>query len=76
MEVVRTEKPVVGGGEFCEVPHFVYLVSGKLHIVMSDGEEFDLTAGDVATLPAGHDGWVVGNDQVVMLDFGGVAKAV
>ena len=43
---------------------------------MSDGEEFDITAGDVATLPAGHDGWVVGNEQVVMVDFAGVAKAV
>jgi len=68
------EKPVVGGGEFCEVPHFVCLVAGQLHIVMSDGSEFDLKQGDVATIPAGHDGWVVGDKPVTMLDFGGVAK--
>jgi quercetin dioxygenase-like cupin family protein len=69
------EKPVVGGGDRCEVPHFVYLVSGRLHITMADGTEFDLCAGDVATLPAGHDGWVVGDENAVMLDFSGVAKA-
>jgi quercetin dioxygenase-like cupin family protein len=70
------EKPAVGAtGNFCEVPHFVYLVSGRLHIVMDNGDQFDLAAGDVATLPAGHDGWVVGDEPAVMLDFGGVAKS-
>lgn len=68
------EKPVVGGGDFCEAPHFVYLASGKLHVVMSDGGEFDLKEGDIATIPAGHDGWVVGDKPVVMIDFSGVAK--
>lgn len=68
------EKPVVGGGDYCEVPHFVYLVAGRLHVVMSDGSEFDLNEGDVATIPAGHDGWVVGDKAVTMFDFGGVAK--
>lgn len=68
------EKPVVNGGDYCEVPHFVYLAEGQLHIVFSDGGEMDLRAGDIATLPAGHDGWVVGNQPAVMLDFGAVAK--
>jgi uncharacterized cupin superfamily protein len=61
--------------EYCQVPHFVYIVSGRLHIVMSNGDEFDLTAGDVASIPPGHDGWVVGDEPAVMLDFGGVANA-
>ena len=68
------EKPVVGGGAFCEAPHFVYIAAGKLHLMMSDGTEFDLQEGDVATIPAGHDGWVVGDKPVTMIDFGGVAK--
>ena len=68
------ERPVVNGGEYCEVPHFVYMVAGSLHIVMSDGEEFDLQAGDVATLPSGHDGWVTSTEPAVMLDFSGIAK--
>jgi hypothetical protein len=69
------ERPVVDGGEYCDVPHLVYLASGQLHIVFSDGSELDLIAGDIATLPAGHDGWVVGDESAVMFDFGGVAKA-
>src|SRR4051794_32030498 len=70
----KHEKPVVNGGEYCDVPHFVYLESGQLHVAMSDGTEFDLKAGDVATIPAGHDGWVVGDKPVTMVDFSGVAK--
>jgi quercetin dioxygenase-like cupin family protein len=68
------EKPVVQGGEFCEVPHFVFLAEGQLKVVFSDGSEMDLKAGDVATIPAGHDGWVVGDQNAVMFDFGAVAK--
>lgn len=70
------EKPAVGAtGDYCEVPHFVYLQQGQLKVVFSDGGELDLKAGDVAILPAGHDGWVVGNEPVVMVDFGAVSKA-
>jgi quercetin dioxygenase-like cupin family protein len=68
------EKPVVGGGEYCDVPHFVCIVSGKLHLAFADGDEIDLNPGDIATIPAGHDGWVVGDEPAVMLDFGGVAR--
>ena len=68
------EKPVVGGGAYCEAPHFVYLAAGHLHVVMADGSEFDLNEGDIATIPAGHDGWVVGDTPVTMIDFGGIAK--
>ena len=63
------EKPVVNGGDYCDVPHLVHVIDGQLHIVMSDGDEFDVRAGDVASLPAGHDGWVVGDDAVVLFDF-------
>ncbi|TAK65406.1 MAG: cupin domain-containing protein [Dehalococcoidia bacterium] len=68
------EKPVVGGGDYCEAPHFLYVATGRLHVVMSDGDEVELKAGDIATIPAGHDGWVVGDEPVTMIDFGGVAK--
>jgi quercetin dioxygenase-like cupin family protein len=68
------EKPVVGGGDYCDVPHFVYVAAGRLHVVMADGSAFELKRGDIATIPAGHDGWVVGDEPVTMIDFGGVAK--
>jgi hypothetical protein len=69
------EKPAIGAtSDYCEVPHFVYLAQGQLHIIFQDGGEIDLKAGDIATLPAGHDGWVVGDKEAVMFDFGAVAK--
>jgi hypothetical protein len=56
----------------CEAPHFQYHVSGTLHILMDDGMEKDLKAGDVSLVPPGHDKWVVGNEPVVAVDFQGM----
>ena len=65
------EKPAVGAtGNFCDVPHVAYQASGRLHVVMSDGQEFETEAGQVVVLPAGHDGWVVGDEPVTLIDFG------
>lgn len=56
----------------CKAPHFQYHVSGTLRVKMDDGKEFDLRPGDVSLLPSGHDGWVVGNEPVVVIDFQGM----
>jgi hypothetical protein len=56
----------------CEAPHFQYHVSGALKILMDDGTEFVCKAGDVSLLPEGHDGWVIGNEPVVVVDFQGM----
>jgi hypothetical protein len=66
-------KPIAGT-DWCEAPHFQYQVSGILHVVMADGSEFDTRAGDVVLLPSGHDGWVVGDEPVVVIDWHGVAN--
>jgi len=69
------EKPALGAeGDYCDVAHFVYVAAGQIHVVFADGDELDLKAGDVATIPAGHDGWVVGDESATMFDFGGIAK--
>ena len=56
----------------CEAPHFQYHISGRLHVVMDDGSEFDCGPGDVALLPTGHDAWVVGDEPAVIVDFQGM----
>ena len=61
-------KPIAGT-EWCEAPHFQYQVSGRLHVVMEDGTEFDLVPGDVSVLPPGHDAWVVGDEPVILVDW-------
>ena len=66
-------KPIAGT-PWCEAPHFQYHISGKLHVVMLNGEEFDAVPGDVTALPQGHDAWVVGTEPAVMVDWWGASN--
>lgn len=66
-------KPIAGT-EWCEAPHFQYQVSGKMHVKMTDGTEFDLGPGEVSALPQGHDAWVLGNEPVVLIDWAGASN--
>jgi quercetin dioxygenase-like cupin family protein len=62
--------PAVGTG-LCQAPHFQYLISGRIGARMADGTEFEATAGDVNVMPPGHDAWVIGDEPVVAVDWGG-----
>jgi quercetin dioxygenase-like cupin family protein len=66
-------KPIAGT-ELCEAPHFQYHVAGTLRIQMADGTTFDAQPGDVTSLPSGHDAWVVGDEQVVVIDWFGASE--
>jgi len=66
-------KPIAGT-DLCEAPHFQYHVAGTLRIQMADGTEFDAHPGDVTSLPSGHDAWVVGDDEVVVIDWFGASE--
>ncbi len=66
-------KPIAGTA-LCEAPHFQYHVSGTLRIQMADGTEFDAAPGDVTSLPSGHDAWVVGDEDVVVVDWFGASE--
>jgi hypothetical protein len=57
----------------CEAPHFQYHVSGRLAIRMDDGTEMIAGPGDVTSLPRGHDAWVVGDEDVVVVDWFGAS---
>ena len=57
----------------CEVHHVWYVVSGRMHVRMNDGSEQEYSAGDLADVPAGHDGWTVGNESTLLLDVEGGA---
>ena len=66
-------KPIAGT-EWCEAPHFQYQLSGRLHVVMADGTEFDMGPGVVSLLPSGHDAWVLGDEPVVLIDWHGATN--
>lgn len=56
----------------CEAAHLGYQVSGTMRIVMDDGTERTVRAGDAVAIPPGHDAWVVGDEPVVFVDFQGM----
>jgi hypothetical protein len=66
-------KPIANT-DSCVAPHFQYHVSGRLAIRMDDGHEFIAGAGDVTSLPSGHDAWVVGDEPVVVVDWFGASN--
>ena len=66
-------KPIAGT-DSCEAPHFQYHVSGELAIRMDDGTEIVAKAGDITSLPSGHDAWVVGDEDVVVVDWYGASN--
>ena len=66
-------KPLAGTHS-CEAPHFQYHLSGTLAVLMDDGTEFVAKAGDVTSLPSGHDAWVVGDEPAVVVDWYGASN--
>jgi class 3 adenylate cyclase len=60
-------KPIVGS-EWCETHHLHILLTGRFAARMSDGEAAEFAPGDVFEIPPGHDAWVVGDEEVTILD--------
>src|SRR3954453_3784419 len=63
-------KPIAGT-DSCEAAHMGYFVSGRMKVVMDDGEEMDYGPGDFAVMAPGHDAWVVGDEPCVVIDWQG-----
>ena len=63
-------KPIVGT-ESCQVHHVGYVVSGHLHIEMTDGASLDVVGGDAFEIPPGHDAWVIGDEPWISVDWAG-----
>jgi mannose-6-phosphate isomerase-like protein (cupin superfamily) len=57
----------------CEASHMGYFVSGRMKVVMNDGEEMEYGPGDFAVMAPGHDAWVIGDDPCVVIDWQGFA---
>lgn len=65
-------KPIAGT-DSCQAPHMGYYVSGRMKVVMDDGEETEFGPGDFAVIPPGHDAWIVGSEPCVVIDWQGFA---
>lgn len=62
-------KPIAGT-DSCQVSHLGYIISGRMGVRMDDGTEGEAGPGDVFALAPGHDGWTIGDEPCVALDFG------
>lgn len=70
-------KPIAGTAS-CEVAHVGYIVSGRMKVVMDDGDSVEAQPGDFIQIDPGHDAWVLGDEPCVVLDwqgYGDFAKA-
>jgi ketosteroid isomerase-like protein len=59
----------IAGTESCQTRHLGYVLSGRMQVRMDDGREEMVEAGDLFDLPAGHDAWVLGGQDCVMIDY-------
>ncbi|GGX19931.1 cupin domain-containing protein [Streptomyces chryseus] len=63
-------KPIAGT-DSCQAAHTGYVVSGRMKIVMDDGDSVEAGPGDFITIAPGHDAWVLGDEACVFLDWVG-----
>jgi len=61
-------KPIVGTDR-CMHAHVGFLARGEIHIEYADGCIVEHKAPQIVAIDPGHDGWVVGNEPVVLIEF-------
>ena len=57
------------GTDRCMHAHAGFLARGEIHIEYADGCVVEFKAPQVVAIEPGHDGWVVGNEPVVLIEF-------
>lgn len=61
-------KPVVGT-DLCMHAHVGFLARGQVNIRYADGCTLEFRAPQVVAIEPGHDGWVVGDEAAVLIEF-------
>jgi hypothetical protein len=61
-------KPVTGT-DLCMHAHVGFLARGEIHIEYADGCIVEHKAPQIVAIEPGHDGWVVGKEPVVLIEF-------
>ena len=61
-------KPVTGT-DLCMHAHVGFLARGEIHIEYADGCIVEHKAPQVVAIEPGHDGWVVGREPAVLIEF-------
>jgi len=61
-------KPAVGT-DLCMHAHVGFLAAGAIHVEYADGCVVEHEAPQVVAIDPGHDGWVVGAQPAVLIEF-------
>jgi class 3 adenylate cyclase len=64
-------RPVVGG-EWCQARHVGVILSGRLGVRLTDGTELEFGPDEVFEVPPGHDGYTVGDEPCVQIEWAGL----
>ncbi|PYS19857.1 MAG: hypothetical protein DMG11_31085 [Acidobacteria bacterium] len=64
-----THMKTLVGTDLCMHAHVGFLVRGEVQIQYADGCTMKFTAPQVVAIEPGHDGWVVGKEAAVVIEF-------
>ena len=64
-----THMKTLVGTDLCQHAHVGFLARGQIHIQYADGCIREFAAPQVVAIEPGHDGWVVGNEPAVLIEF-------
>jgi hypothetical protein len=57
------------GTPLCMHAHVGFLVRGQIHVEYGDGCKLEFKAPQAVVIEPGHDGWVVGDEPAVLVEF-------
>jgi class 3 adenylate cyclase len=66
-------KPIVGT-ERCQVRHVGVVLSGRIGVELADGSSLEAGPGTAYDIPPGHDGWTIGDEPAVAIEWTGVLE--
>ena len=64
-----THMKAIVGTDLCQHAHVGFLARGQVHIQYADGCTLKFAAPQVVAIEPGHDGWVVGDEPAVLIEF-------
>jgi hypothetical protein len=57
------------GTDLCMHAHVGFIARGRIHVEYADGCVSEFVAPQVVAIDPGHEGWVVGNEPAVLIEF-------